>query len=101
MFNIFGMIKSEILKYKDKSGKPIAIDMLDGLEKSCLVLDGFLSKLDANDVQEIINLLPARILGKYSSEEKAIVVEAIASIPKELKKIEAGILVAEQELESK
>jgi predicted chitinase len=99
--NVMGMIKAEILKYKDKSGHPLAVDFLDDIEKCLVVIDGFVSKLTPADIEAILALLPASVVAKFAPGELSALAAAIAKLPAELKTAEAAITEAEVDLQEK
>jgi hypothetical protein len=92
------ILKTEVLKYKDKAGHPEVEDALAGVEKAVLIIDNFVSKLTPADVEEVLALLPAPVASKFAPGELTVLAAAIANLPAELKKIEAAITKLETEL---
>ena len=89
--NILALVKAELLKYKDKSGNPLAVDVLDDLQKSLVIIDGFVSKLTPGDIQAISALLPQVVLNKFPAGELATIATEIASLPVELQALESEL----------
>jgi hypothetical protein len=87
--NLLGMLKAELLKYKDSAGKPLAIDALNQLEKSVVSLNNFVAKLTPADVQAVLALLPPQVAAKFTPAELLAFSNAIANLPTELQGVEA------------
>jgi hypothetical protein len=98
--NPITVLKGEVLKVKDKAGKPIVLDALGEVEKYLLVLDRFVSRLDTADIQSILGMLPARVLSKFPAGELSAFSDAVIALPSALKAAEAEVLVLEKELSS-
>lgn len=96
--NPISLLKSEVLKYKDKQGKPLVLDALGKVESFLLVVDRFVSKLNADDIQKILALLPASVLAKYSGGELSAFSSAVEALPGALKAAEAEVISLEKEI---
>jgi hypothetical protein len=89
--NFIAIIKAELLKYKDKAGTPIAVDVLNDLEKTLVVINGFVSKLTPGDIQAILSLLPPSVIAKFPPGALATLANELASLPTELTSLESAI----------
>lgn len=98
--NPLAFIKSEILKYKDKAGKPKAIGAIENVESKLLLIKQFLSRLDVQDVKDIFALLPASVKVKFPIDELDVIATAIADLPDDIDKAEIELKLLETELES-
>jgi hypothetical protein len=99
--NILGLVKAELLKFKDKSGNPLAIDVLDDLEKGLVIVDGFASRLTPADIQAVLDLLPVVVRAKFTPTELASIAALVANLPKELSNLETAVLEAVADLKEK
>lgn len=99
--NIMALIKAEVLKYKDKAGNPMAVDVLNDIEKSLIIVNTFVSKLTPADIEAILALLPASVAAKFAPGELSAVASAVASLPADIQEAEAALVKVETELESK
>jgi hypothetical protein len=99
--DLISMLKSDLLKYKDKAGNPIAVDALNGLEKGVVILNNFVAKLTPADVQAVLALLPPEVSAKFSPSELLAVANAIANLPTQLQGVEALITNAVAKLQAK
>lgn len=97
--NILALVKAEILKYKDKTGRPEALDALDAVEKALVIINNFVSKLTPADVEAVLALLPAPVAAKFAPAELTAIATAIANLPTELQEIEAIVTKVETDLE--
>lgn len=99
-FNLVALVKEEILKYKDKAGHPKVIDLLDKVDAGLKTLNSFVSHLDANDVAEILALLPASVKAKFPPNLIAEVSVAVVELPQDIAAAEVAIVKLETELEA-
>lgn len=98
--NLLAIIKAELLKYKDKSGNPLALDALDDIQKTLVVIDTFVSRLTPGDIQAILELLPPAVIAKFPPGELATIATEIASLPVEIKALESELAKIEVELKA-
>lgn len=98
--NPITFIKNEVMKYKNKAGTPVVIVGIEKVESGLNVIQKFVSRLNANDVQEILALLPTSVAAKFTPQELTAVSAAIANLPGELIEAESALKKLETELES-
>lgn len=100
--DLFGLAKKEALKPDFNKNKiPDALEALDAGEAACDVLGNFLSMFDAQDVTEIVAMLPPRVRGKISPLTVVEVGKAVETLPGALKVAKAALEGLELELKRK
>jgi hypothetical protein len=95
---ILNSIKAAIMKYKDKGGNPEVLDMLSGAERGLVVLNNFVSKFSASDVETVLNSMPPQITAKFAPGELTAIATAIAELPTAIQKAEAVLTEWEDDL---
>lgn len=98
--NLVSMVKAELLKYKDKSGTPVAVDALDKVEKGLVVLGNFMARFNEQDITAILNALPPSVKEKFPPAEIAAFSTAVVAFPKALTDLEVELTKVEASLKS-
>lgn len=99
--NPFTFIKSELLKYKDKVGRPKVFDVIENIESRLLLVKQFLNRLDLQDIQAIFALLPPSTAAKFPPGELDAIAAGIAGLPGDIDQAEIELKKLETELEAK
>ena len=99
--NVWSLVKTELLKAKDKAGDPEVLDVLNALEHTLVVIEHAVSKVTAADVEEAFTYLPGNFRAKFTPAEVTALATAIANLPAELEEADKAVLQLETELKKK
>jgi hypothetical protein len=96
--NLLSLAKADVLKYKDKNGAPVVMDAITDAEKLIAVIIQQVSKLNANDIVVILNLLPVSVLSKFPEADQAEIANAIIALPGALANVESQLGILQSNL---